>query len=866
MDSSIIKRIAQEASLPETSVAATLELFEAGGTAPFISRYRKEATGGMDDANVRVIQERMTYYKELEERRAQLVKSLTEQGKMTEDLRRQIEGCWDRFDIEDLHHRFRPNRKSRASAAIEKGLEPLADYIWSQDPDAWSLEEHVDVFIDPVKGVADRQQALQGACEIITDWIAESFELRKVLRESLWKEGSVVSTVVPAKADQKTKYSMYYDRKEPVSSIPSHRILAIRRGTKEGVLTSSIQGDSAQAVQQVIDFITRDKESEFAPILEIAARDSYSRTLRPLIETEVRAQLKERADREAIRVFHENLENLLLSPPAGTVPVLGVDAGKGEACHLAAVDENGRFLEEAVIFPRPPKSDIEGTKTTLVDLIQKHHLSAVAVGSGPGARETESILRGILSDANLKDVTVAAVNDAGVVVYSSSRIGREELPELSVAARSAVSTARRLQDPLSELVKIDPKLIGVGQYQHDVDQKELHRRLVQTVQLCVNRVGADVNAASFSLLRYVSGISDRLARRIVMHRSANGPFPTREALKSIPGMDERTYQQSAGFLRIPNSEVLLDRTSIHPECYPVVEKMAASLNLGIADLIGNREVIDRLKLEEFASESVGAPSLALIREELLAPGKDPRGSYAPPKFHSEIRDLADLKEGLTLEGIVTNVTNFGAFVDIGIHQDGLVHLSQMSNRFIRDPREAVKVGDLVQVKVISVEVETKRIGLSMKALLPTVPRRRKKPRRRNHDPAPPAPVTAEARPGAAVEAAAGAMPAGDPPEGTAQPQPARHRHPDSGDPHQRRRDYPGRDDFSRRNDPSRRNSQSRRDDSGRRDEYGRRSEVPLRKPAPAPPLPPEIEPEPKGPEPTLQEKIAILQSKFRGIQ
>jgi uncharacterized protein len=425
-----------------------------------------------------------------------------------------------------------------------------------------------------------------------------------------------------------------------------------------------------------------------------------------------------------------------------------------------------------------------------------------------------------------------------MVVYSSSRIGREELPELLPAARAAVSAARRLQDPLAELVKIDPKLIGVGQYQHDVDQKELHRRLVQTVQFCVNRVGADLNSASFSLLRYISGISDRLARRILAQRSAGGPFPTRAALLSVPGMDETAYQQSAGFLRVPTSETVLDRSWIHPECYPIVENMAASLHVSVGDLIGNRELISSLKIEEFAADTIGMPTLELVREELLAPARDPRGTFAPPRFHPEIREIADLKEGMTLEGAVTNVTNFGAFVDIGIHQDGLVHLSQMSNRFIRDPREAVKVGDLVQVKVISVEVETKRIGLSMKALLPAIPKRRRKPRQRPDKPGESAPVAAAAS-GGSGDPVDGAMPQGAP---VTEASPA---------PNTRR---------PRRSNPRmerRREAQPRRESPPQREA--------LQENLPAPPVVEPAPEEPRAPEPTMQEKIAILQSKFRGI-
>ncbi len=829
MDSALVSRIAQDVGLPETSVAAVVALFEQGATGPFVAHYRKEATGGMDAAKVRAIQERVTYYKEVHDRRTSLIKLLTEQNKLTEDLRNRIESSQTRVELDDLHNLFRPRRRTRAAEAIEKGLEPLAEHLWNQEADAWSVEEHADVFIDAEKKVESREQALQGASDIIAEWISENLEFRRSLRETLWKEGSLVSTVVPAKTGQKTKYNMYYDRREPVASVPSHRVLAIRRGTKEGVLTSAIEGDNAKAVDQLVSAVVRDKESPFAPVLEAATRDSYSRILRPLIETEVRAQLKERADREAIRVFQENLANLLLSPPAGAMVVLGIDPGKGEDCKLAVVDASGKFVEEAAISPLPPKSDVEGTRATLRDLIGKHSVQAIALGTGAAAREIEAVLRQILAEEKLDQVLIAAVNDAGIAIYSSSRVAREEFPDLSITTRCAVSIARRLQDPLGELVKIDPKLIGVGQYQHDVDQKELHRGLLQTVQFCVNNVGVDLNTAGPSLLRYVSGLNDKLARRIVTQR-ASGPIPSREALKTVPGVDEIVFQQAAGFVRIRDGENPLDRTAVHPESYATVEKMAATLNVSVAELIGNKELATSIKLEDFIDGSIGLPTLADIREELLRPGRDPRRTFALPKFRSDVRQIGDLKEGMVLEGTVTNVTNFGAFVDVGVHQDGLVHLSQMSNRFIRDPREAVKVGDVVQVKVISVEAETKRIGLSMKALLPALPRRRKKPRR----PAAAA-VAAAADPNApqetaVVEAAGGAPPArGERPRGPRPP----------------------------RRDP-------RRQREHRRPAPDARPDKPPREAAPAAEKPPENT-GPKLPEPTLQEKIAALQSKFRGI-
>ncbi len=1037
MDALIVSRIALETTLPETSVAATVDLFEKGATVPFILRYRKEATGSFEEPQVRTVHERYLYYRELQDRRASVLKLVSDQGKLTDGLRARIEGSYSKVELEDLFHQFRPKKRTRASEAVERGLEPLAEYLWNQELDAWSLQEHIDVFVDPAKNVPTREAALQGATEIIAQWIADDIDLRKALRDMLWTEGVLVSAVVPAKREQKTKYTMYYDRREPVATIPSHRVLAIRRGSKEGILTSSIEGNNARAVEYILGKVVRDKESAFAPILEAAVRDSYTRILRPLIETEVRAQLKERADREAIRVFQENLANLLLSPPAGHMVVAGLDVVKSGECAVAVVDDKGSFLEDRVIRftapkgpsprvqqpaavrPAPPAAGTEGqaepatepvsreaeladapltpaftapipdegsseavaelpvspapelagdaspgadalpaeaavadsgpglasdtpvdaipeadatgiwtglsevepssvgaaaetvefgsapeppannvtvgepeqagtptrefepadpvaaealpadrqaaeetvpaepgasaggvetsseppqdtpaqipaevsppptaqpavdymarARTAIRELVAKYSVQAIAIGTGAGARELETTLRRILAEEKIENVLIAPVNDAGIAVYSSSRVAREELPDLGASARCAVSLARRLQDPLAEMVKIDPKLIGVGQYQHDVDQKELHRGLLQTVQNCVNKVGVDVNAADYPLLRYVSGVNDRLAHRIVGFRKASGPFPTRLALQKVPGFDPGAFELAAGFMRIRGGENPLDATAIHPESYPIVEKMAASLGVGVPDLIGNKDLVGGLKLEDFVADGVGIGTLTDIKDELLRPGRDPRKAFALPKFRTDVTDLNDLKKGMTLEGTVTNVTNFGAFVDIGVRQDGLVHLSQMSNRFIRDPREAVKVGDVVQVKVISVEVETKRIGLSMKALLPPPGRRRPKARRPGGRPQQEAVL--KAGEGAAPEAGS-ARGEGAPPS-------------------------PGR--------------RPRRDrDRGRpwRREEGRRPERPVQT---AP------DPKPQVPEPSLQEKIAILQSKFRGI-
>jgi protein Tex len=964
MDAAIIVRIAQETAIPENSVAVTVSLFEKGATGPFITHYRKEMTGGLDEAKVRSIQERMAYYREVYDQRAALLKSLSEQGKLTDDLRAKIESSFTKPELDDLHHQFRPRRKTRAADALEKGLEPLAEFFWNQEADAWSVEEHINVSVDPAKGISTQEQALQGVVDIIAEWIWANSEYRRTLREMLWNEGSVVSTVVPAKVGQKTKYNMYYERRESVTTIPSHRVLAIRRGCKEGILISSIEGDTSKPIEFLLGAVIKDRESIFAPVLEAAVRESYNRILRPLIETEVRTQLKERADREAIRVFQENLANLLLSPPAGPIVTMGVDWGKGDECSIAVVNEAGKFLEGAKARftpgPKPPakpqikalkpepslkpavealapaedsvplpdaiettpaseptspvaeqstdaepaestliadnspveslmaepvtaeplaaepaaslceqdtdspegllapaiaeplaenaaaepvpevyaeqpapaepenpaNTEIEEARKILCALIRKHNVRAISIGTGTGARELETALHKIVSEERLGDILIAAVNDAGIAIYSSSRVAREEFPDWSASARCAVSLARRLQDPLAELIKIDPKLIGVGQYQHDVDQKELHRGLLQTVQYCVNKVGVNVNTAGESLLRYVSGLNDKTARRIVAYRTAQGPFQSRPAVMSAVGMDESTYQQAAAFLRIPDGENALDRTAVHPESYPLVEKMAASLNVGIPDLIGSRELISSLKLEEFATETVGMATLQDIREELLRPGRDPRKTFKIPKFRADVKEMSDLQPGMALEGTVTNVTNFGAFVDIGVRQDGLVHLSQMSNRFIRDPREAVKVGDVVQVKVISVEPETKRIGLSMKALLPAAQRRRKKQQRRPQKPAahPRVKEAIPAEAGAGTEAASLQEPENKTPSSATRPKPNRQR---EGQPHHRKR-------------------------GARRPE---RPEHPEK----------QEETSPKMPEPSLQEKIAILQSKFRGI-
>jgi len=1061
MDDAIISRIAKNTAIAESSVSATVGLVEKGATGPFIVRYRKEATGGLDIGKVSLIQEQMDYYRELRDRRTSLLKSLSEQSKLTDEIRGKIENCFTKVELDDLHQRFRSKKKNRLKEAIAKGLQPLSRYFLDQDLDAWSIEDRIQVFVDASKDLSTPEEALLGCVDILAEWIGENYEYRRTLREMLEKEGFVISNVVPAKVNQKTKYTMYYDRRESVTTIPSHRVLAIRRGCKEGILISSIEADHAKALDFLHSSVIKDRESIFAPVLEAAVRESYTRILKPLIETEVRTQLKEHADREAIRVFQENLTNLLLSPPAGPIVVMGVDWGKNNECSVAVVDESGAFLEgtkvrftpsgqaskdkkrkttardtaissnenngqqpnsetpadtteseqkaappaaaspdsstavkesetsttdneaetatvasehlsdsiketdvaandtpdteqpsstkenetpntkeetgkdeqaiqttlqteptapseeateekqpdkgseekaphqneppsnpsskeasdqpavsdtdkdshqeqsnpdmpeepesqsaqEAALLtdtppvlpinapvkeeertmdqiptsndpvvPKSAEDPFETTRKNLKGLITKHKVQAIAIGAGTRARELETSLKRILVEESLGDIMIAAVNDAGIAIYSSSRVARDEFPDWTPSARCAASLARRLQNPLSELVKIDPKLIGVGQYQHDVDQKELHRKLLRTVQYCVNKVGVDVNNARESLLRYVSGLNEKVARRIIAYRKNAGPFASRESLATAIGIDSVAYQQAVAFLRIPNSDSVLDRTAIHPESYPIVERMASSLEVKVSELIGNREKITNLKLEDYITDTVEISTLKDIREELLKPGRDPRRHFKLPKFRTDVTEMSGLKEGMALEGIVTNVTNFGAFVDIGVQQDGLVHLSQMSNRFIRDPREAVKVGDIVKVKVLSVEPETKRIGLSIKALLPSASRKRRKLKRH---------VSDKPRPGgkpAKTTSEKGAVSSGD-----------------------------GSSTISdKKASPKRDSKRTNRDGRPSRRKNNRRSEKSdgskIKKGS-----------DPEKPEPSLQEKIAILQSKFRRI-
>ncbi len=712
----ILAHIAQELKLPVQAVTATLTLLDEGGTVPFIARYRKEATGNLDEVAIGAIAERSTYFRELEERRATVLDSIQGQGKLNPELQAQIEGAMDKSVLEDLYLPYRPKRRTKATIAREKGLDPLAQYLWNQEPIHASLEQYAATFVDPAKEVSSAAEALEGARHIVAERISETAEFRAHLRQLMMFDGLVVSRKSEDANDPDGKFKMYYEYCEPAAKIPSHRMLAIRRGSEENILYFQIELDSAGPLSYLKNKVIR-RPGELTTQLTLAVEDAWKRLLNLSIQTEVRMELKERSDAEAIRVFRENLHNLLLSPPAGMLSVIGVDPGLRTGCKLAVVDETGKFLDHSVMYPLLPKNDVAGASRILKELIEKYNVRALAIGNGTGSREAAAFVQSFLRESKLSGVFSVVVNESGASVYSASEIARQEFPTLDLTVRGAISIARRLQDPLAELVKIDPKSIGVGQYQHDVDQRKLSDALDSTIEVCVNRVGVDLNTASFALLRHVAGINERTAQKVVEYRDQNGRFSSRATLRSVPGFGPKTFEQAAGFLRVRDGVNPLDMTSVHPESYPIVERMAASLQRTVGDLVANPALVDHLKLEDFQTSSAGMYTLRDIREELRKPGRDPRDKFVAPEFHSAVKEISDLTPGMTLEGVITNVTNFGAFVDIGVHQDGLVHVSELSNRFVKDPYEVAKVGQIVRVQVISADPKAKRIALSMKALI-----------------------------------------------------------------------------------------------------------------------------------------------------
>lgn len=711
----VLIHIAKQLNLAVKSLLATIQLLDEGGTVPFIARYRKEATGGLDEVAIGAIEEKLAYFRELEDRRATVLSTIDEQGKLTPELKASIEAVLDKSELEDLYLPYKPKRRTKATIAREKGLEPLAQYLWSQEAAELPLDAYAATFVNTEKGVASAEEALEGARHIIAEQINETADFRKHLRQLMLSEGVVVSRYIEGANDSEGKFQMYAQYSEPAAKIPSHRMLAIRRGANENILYFQIELDPQRPVGYLRGQVIRN-QGDWVPHLDLAIEDAWKRLLNLSIQTDVRLELKERSDVEAIRVFRENLQNLLLSPPAGMISVLAVDPGLRTGCKIAVVDDTGKFLDHGVIYPLEPRNDTAGASKLLLGLIQKYNVRAIAIGNGTGSREASAFVQDFLRESNLRETFSVVVNESGASIYSASEIARQEFPDLDLTVRGAISIARRLQDPLAELVKIDPKSIGVGQYQHDVDQRKLNEALEGTVENCVNRVGVDLNTASFALLRHVAGINERTAQRIVEFRNENGRFRSRVQLMAVSGFGPKTFEQAAGFLRIRGGDNQLDMTAVHPESYLIVEKIAESLGTGVAELIAKPALLDSVQLEKFQTEKAGMFTLRDIQEELRKPGRDPREKFVVPQFRADVKEISDLQPGMVLEGSVTNVTNFGAFVDVGVHQDGLVHVSELSTSFIKDPNDAVKVGQVVRVQVLSADPKTKRVSLSIKAL------------------------------------------------------------------------------------------------------------------------------------------------------
>jgi protein Tex len=714
----ILLHIAKTLNLPMRGITAVIELLDDGGTVPFIARYRKEATGNLDEVQIRAIEENLAYFRDLVDRRKTILASIAEQGKLTDELKTRIEGTLDKAELEDLYLPYRPKRRTKATIAREKGLEALARYLWDQQPTADALHTFAATFINAELGVATIDEALEGARHIVSEWISEEANLRKALRQLMFDEGTVVSRKTIDAVDAQEKFKMYYEYSEPVKTIPSHRMLAIRRGESENVLYFLIELEAERTLAVMRRHVLR-AQGDWTPQLELAIEDAWKRLLNSSIQGEIRLELKRRSDTEAIQVFKDNLYNVLLAPPAGPLSVLGIDPGLRTGCKVAVVDETGKLLAHDVLYLHTSKrGDAEATPK-LQALLRKHNVRAIAIGNGTASRETDAFVRGFLRDNGIDSIFSVTVSEAGASVYSASDVARQEFPDLDLTVRGAISIARRLQDPLSELVKVDPKSIGVGQYQHDVDQRQLAESLSAVVESCVNRVGVDLNTSSWTLLRHVAGINERTALNIVAFRNENGTFRSRQQVLHVPGIGPKTFEQAAGFLRIRTGDNPLDSTAVHPESYSVVEQIAAMLNTPVAEIIKKPELLDRVDRNKL---SAGAFTLNDILFELRKPGRDPRDKFVAPSFDEDVKELGDVKAGMILEGVVTNVTKFGAFVDIGVHQDGLVHISELSNKYIKDPSEAVKTGQLVKVKVLSVDEKARRIALSIKALTAGAPK------------------------------------------------------------------------------------------------------------------------------------------------
>ena len=688
-------------------VSNTLELFESGATIPFISRYRKEATGSLNEVQIAEIRELYEKFVELDKRRATIIDTISEQGKLTDELKEKIEKAGSMSALEDLYLPYRPKRKTRASVAIERGLLPLAEAILHQrEPD---VEKKASVFVSEEKGLPTVEDVLAGARDIIAEKISENAGVRERLRGMFHKFARITSRKIPDRIDEGEKFKMYYNNVELLSKVPSHRLLAMFRGEDEGVLRLHIAPDEEKTLASLKMNLCR-KSGRLSEQVDIALTDSYRRLLQPQLETEMRKHYKERADREAISVFAKNARQLLLAAPLGQKTTLAIDPGFRTGCKVVILNPQGKLLYNETIYPHPPAAQYKLASDKLKRLVLQYQVDAIAIGNGTAGRETENFVRHIPFE---RDVKAFMVNESGASIYSASAVAREEFPDYDVTVRGAVSIGRRLQDPLAELVKIDPKSIGVGQYQHDVNQKMLQESLQSTVESCVNFVGVELNTASKELLSYVSGVGPALARNIVEFRDENGPFSSREDLKNVPRFGAKAFQQAAGFLRIRNAANPLDSSSVHPESYHIVEEMAKALGCAVQDLMGDRGLRGSINLNDYITGTVGLPTLNDIMQELEKPGRDPRTKFEMFEFDKNVRSINDLVPGMELPGIVTNITNFGCFVDIGVHQDGLIHISRLGKRRVSDPSEVVRLNQKVTVRVENVETDRKRISLAL---------------------------------------------------------------------------------------------------------------------------------------------------------
>ena len=702
------KKIALQLNVSEKQVEATVTLLDEGGTIPFISRYRKEMTGSLDEVQVTNVRDEIERLRAMEKRREVIMESIESQGKLTPELVEQLRAAETMAQLEDIYLPYKPKRRTRATIAREKGLEPLAEILFKQQK--IDIEAEAAKFISEEKSVTSGEEALAGARDIMAEWINENAEAREAIRNLFKQSATIKSKVLKGKEEQGEKFKDYFDWEERLMSCPSHRLLAIRRGESEEVLSIEVAPPEADALEILEkQFLT--SNNSCTEQVKLAVDDAYNRMMQSSIESEMRMLTKELADEKAIQVFAENLRELMLASPLGQKAILAIDPGFRTGCKVVALDKQGKLLEDTVIYPHE-QNKIFQSKDIVLKLCMKHNLEAIAIGNGTAGRETENFVRGI--EELPKDIHILMVNESGASIYSASDVAREEFPDKDITVRGAVSIGRRLADPLAELVKIDAKSIGVGQYQHDVDQYELKKKLDEVVESCVNKVGVEVNTASKQLLTYVSGLGPQLARNIVEYRNENGPFRSRKDLLKVPRMGEKAFEQAAGFLRIANAKNPLDKSAVHPESYVIVEKMATDLSATIDQLMNDKELRKKITLKNYETEKVGIPTLMDIMTELDKPGRDPRKSFEIFKFDDSVHELKDLRVGMRLPGIVTNVTNFGAFVDIGVHQDGLVHISQLSDTYIDDPNKVVKVQQKVQVTVTEVDLQRKRIALSMK--------------------------------------------------------------------------------------------------------------------------------------------------------